>query len=235
MDCVSVSVIKPRGFSSAALKLIAAAAMLCDHICVILFPGTIWLRWIGRLSMPIFAYLTAEGLRHTSDRKRYIGRVAALGVLCQAAFVVSGGDWKYVNVILTYAMTLAVISLFDSALGTRGSVYCGAAFVSAALFLVLLMILDFSYGFIVPAITASAYFIGNRRYRFIAVTAALLTYSAYCASRGYGYQAFSLFAVPVLVLYDGRKGAALPKYFFYVFYPAHLALLWLIRYFLIKN
>lgn len=38
-------------------------------------------------------------------------------------------------------------------------------------------------------------------------------------------QWFSLAAIPLLLLYSGRRGACGLKYFFYVFYPAHLAIL----------
>ena len=43
-----------------------------------------------------------------------------------------------------------------------------------------------------------------------------------------GDQLWSLLAVPVLLLYSGRRGKLPMKYFFYVFYPLHLAVLQLI-------
>jgi hypothetical protein len=43
-----------------------------------------------------------------------------------------------------------------------------------------------------------------------------------------GDQLWSLLAIPVLLLYSGRRGKLPMKYFFYVFYPVHLALLQLI-------
>ena len=47
-----------------------------------------------------------------------------------------------------------------------------------------------------------------------------------------GIQVWSLLALPLLMLYSGRRGKWNMKYFFYIFYPAHLAILqgiaWLI-------
>ena len=43
-----------------------------------------------------------------------------------------------------------------------------------------------------------------------------------------GNQLWSLAAVPVLLLYSGERGKLPMKYFFYIFYPAHLAVLQLI-------
>ena len=38
------------------LKLIAAAAMLLDHIGAQLLPGVLWLRIVGRLAFPVFSF-----------------------------------------------------------------------------------------------------------------------------------------------------------------------------------
>ena len=43
-----------------------------------------------------------------------------------------------------------------------------------------------------------------------------------------GDQIWSLVAIPVLLLYSGDRGRLPMKYFFYVFYPLHLAVLQLI-------
>ncbi len=43
-----------------------------------------------------------------------------------------------------------------------------------------------------------------------------------------GIQYWSFMAVPLLLLYSGRRGKWRMKYFFYVFYPAHLAILQII-------
>lgn len=56
--------------------------MLVDHIGYLLLPDVVWLRWIGRLALPIFAYFVAEGCRHTRNRWRYVGRMLGLGCLC---------------------------------------------------------------------------------------------------------------------------------------------------------
>ena len=41
------------------LKGIACLSMLLDHIGYVLFPQVEWLRWCGRLALPIFAFLVA--------------------------------------------------------------------------------------------------------------------------------------------------------------------------------
>ena len=43
---------------------------------------------------------------------------------------------------------------------------------------------------------------------------------------GTGVQAYSLLALPLLLLYSGRRGKMRLKYFFYVFYPVHMIALY---------
>ena len=60
------------GLSGNQLKLIALITMTIDHVGAYLLPQFTILRIIGRLSMPIYAFLIAEGCRHTHDRRKYL-------------------------------------------------------------------------------------------------------------------------------------------------------------------
>jgi hypothetical protein len=45
-------------------------------------------------------------------------------------------------------------------------------------------------------------------------------------SLSHGYiQSWCLLALPLLLCYSGKRGRRKMKYFFYIFYPAHLVLL----------
>ena len=56
-----------RTLNGNALKIIGAVSMFIDHVGVLFFPRVLFLRIIGRLAFPIFAYLIAEGCRHTNN------------------------------------------------------------------------------------------------------------------------------------------------------------------------
>lgn len=78
--------------TSTGLKLLALALMLVDHIGEFIPGAPIWLRWIGRLSAPIFFFCAGRGLEHTRDRRKYLLRLyicgvgmGALGLLCNNA------------------------------------------------------------------------------------------------------------------------------------------------------
>ena len=47
--------------SSFLLKIIAAVTMLIDHAGLMLFPQATWMRAVGRLAFPLFAFCIAEG------------------------------------------------------------------------------------------------------------------------------------------------------------------------------
>ena len=79
--------------SACVLKLIAAAAMLCDHVAVTLYPlwlgrvGYRLLRGVGRVAFPIYAYFIAVGYEKTSNVRRYLSRLSALALISQIPFV----------------------------------------------------------------------------------------------------------------------------------------------------
>lgn len=52
------------------IKLLAAAAMLLDHIGAQLLPGVLWLRIVGRLAFPVFSFCIWEGSRRTRHPQR---------------------------------------------------------------------------------------------------------------------------------------------------------------------
>ena len=58
---IDESLKKIQILNGTALKSIAALIMVIDHIGYMFFPKVIWIRKVGRLSFPIFAFFVAEG------------------------------------------------------------------------------------------------------------------------------------------------------------------------------
>lgn len=79
--------------SANVLKMIALITMTIDHVGLMLLPDYEWMRAVGRIAFPIFAFMIAEGCRYTRDRKRYVSQIAILGIGMQIVlFVVSGSQ-----------------------------------------------------------------------------------------------------------------------------------------------
>ena len=70
----------------ALLRLIACICMFIDHAGKMLFPQLTWMRLVGRLAFPLFAYGIAVGAAMTKHPQPYITRVAALARLRSTRF-----------------------------------------------------------------------------------------------------------------------------------------------------
>ena len=99
--------------TSNQLKLLAMLTMTIDHIGVQLFPGILWLRIVGRLAFPIYAYMIAEGCRHTRSRKKYFLRIAGLAALCQGVYWFAMGS-LYMSILVTFSLSVVLICAVDN-------------------------------------------------------------------------------------------------------------------------
>ena len=87
------------------IKIIASISMLLDHTGMILFPGELWLRILGRIGLPLYALCIAEGFRHTRSRGKYFLRIFILGVLCQIVYDFVSKE-TYLGILITFSLSL---------------------------------------------------------------------------------------------------------------------------------
>lgn len=230
---------KKIGLTNTQLKLIAIAAMALDHIGRELLPQYPILTIIGRLSYPIFAYMIAEGCRYTRNRTRYFGVVCGTGVLCQLVFYIATGS-MYQNILITFSLSILTIYAIDFCQKSLAGPRSVMSFVSAYLMLAegALVIFvctylpeklnnDFwiDYGLLGVLLPVVLYLVQNKTHKLICLTIML-------ALMGYsigGQQWYALITVPLLALYNGKRGTARLKYLFYIFYPTHLAIIYGIK------
>ena len=122
---------KRAGLSAMTLKYIAMATMLVDHMGYVLFPWILWLRCVGRIAFPIFAFQIAEGCIRTHDRRRYALRLLLFAVLTEVPFdlAFSGRplDPSYQNVLWTLLAGALVCWAADWAQRTPDALHLLAA------------------------------------------------------------------------------------------------------------
>jgi hypothetical protein len=213
---------KLDGFS---LKLIAVAAMTVDHISAVFFPTEIWMRLIGRLTMPIMAFLIAEGYHYTRSVKKYLLRLLIFAVISQAPYMLAFGITN-LNVMFTLSISVLLLAIETSHMSNilrmllTFSLLLFSVFCDWSLFGVLFVYIFYRFR-------------GNFKRQAIAFCIvvmiqlsvhALLSFS----SRNYSYLVNAGTLATLLSVYNLRRGSDV-RYFFYIYYPAHLAVIALLR------
>ena len=197
-----------------AIKLLAAATMLIDHIGVVFFPDAIAWRIVGRLSFPLFVWLLVQGEAHTRDIWRYGLRLAVLGAVSQPIYQLTFGTARP-NILFELLLGLVCLRLARNFPRFEILIWLGAVGLSVGLGLGY-----GSYGLGLMILTR--YF---RRDWWWA-----LLWVGFHWLWAWVEGPFQLPAIAVLLIFWFAGGDRGPKArWFYVFYPAHLALLWLIR------
>lgn len=223
---------KKWGLTNNQLKLIAMLTMLIDHIGVYLYPDVMLLRIIGRISFPIFAYMIAEGCRYTKNRGEYLGMIAALGVICQVVFYVAMGS-LYMGILITFSLSILCIYAVDYFLKKKD--FASGLLMVFTLLEVLFLVkilpgmatftdYDMDYGLVGIVLPIVVYYMPKKLYKLAAAAGVLLS-MGWSSGGVYWYAMLSL---PFLALYNGQRGKHKLKYMFYIFYPAHLVLLFFI-------
>ena len=222
------------------LKWIAAVFMVLDHVGVILFPEMRVLRILGRLSFPVFAFMIAEGCRYTRNKYRYFFSIFGVGAVCQTVLFVYNGSME-MNILLTFSLSILLVFSFallkERTWAENTSIF--ALFAAIVLFAGLLTgvgvlgtLVDLDYGAAGCMVPLFASLLhppkgreGTALHRidrpFVYVLTMGLGLFILSLDHG-GIQWFCLFSLPLLLLYSGKRGRGRMKYFFYVFYPAHL-------------
>jgi len=220
------------GLSNNQLKILAMVAMTLDHVGAYLFPHVLWLRLVGRLAFPVYAFMIAEGCRHTRSPARYLGCLAGLAAVCQIVYFVAMGS-LYQCIMVTFSLSVGLILLVRYARQKQSflSWLLVGLGVALAAFLchglpVLLPGTDYGvdYGFIGVMTPVLVYLWGKKLPQLIALAVCLVFL---CFSSWVG-QVFALLAVPLLALYNGTRGKWKLKWFFYLFYPVHLVLIYFV-------
>ena len=218
--------------SNNQLKMIALVCMTIDHIGAYLLTEWIILRIIGRLSFPIFAYMIAEGCTYTKNRKKYLGIMAATAALYQIAyFVITGSLAQFI--LVTFTLSIMLIYVTDYAKTKRTNKAWSAMFASlVAVFVVVELVprmfdttFSVDYGFAGILIPVFVYVVEAWRDKLFMFAVTLFVLSGITG----GIQWFSLLTIPLIAIYNERRGKCRMKYFFYAYYPLHLAAIFVIK------
>lgn len=211
--------------TSCQLKWIGLITMVIDHVGVVFFPHIWILNIIGRISFPIFAFTTATGFMYTKNISRYGLRLLLFAFISEPFYdfalfgtpIYTGRQ----NVLFTLVLGVAMLYLWLC--------YEQIVFRFLAIVLVLLVseFLAVDYNSMGLLMILFFYCFHNEYVkRDISIAAVNVLFIG-------GIQSFAVFSLIPIHLYQGKKGREM-KYLFYLFYPAHFAVLAGLRWLLIK-
>lgn len=247
---------KVRGINGSALKVIAMVSMVFDHAAAVLLglllikngiydvgnlsrdyirellafgsPGYLYIayqiirRVVGRIAFPIYCFLLVEGFQRTKNRKKYMLRLFLFALISEIPFDLAFHGtlfkWDYSNVFFTLLIAFVMMYLWDAIdkkdLGpVRRWILYVCIFVTAA---ALAEGIHCDYG--AHGIIAVALIYLFRRNRVEQIIAGCVAFL---------WEITAPLAFIPIAFYNGKKGWNL-KYVFYIFYPAHLLILYFI-------
>jgi len=221
------------------LKAIAISLMFVDHFAVVFLPPEsllrAGLRFLGRIVAPLICFLIAEGYFHTSDKRKYVLRLLVFALVSHFPFVAAMGYGIFQATSVMWALAMGLLALAALKSGRLHVALkpvavlacCAAAYTANWNFVAVLWIAAFGLfrGSLARQIAA-----------FCVVGAvchllpAFLRFALHPGGVPPFYQVGIFLAIPLLAAYNGRLGkkSRAKAMFFYVFYPAHLLLLFVL-------
>lgn len=213
-----------------ALKWLALVLMVIDHVNkYLLNDSQAWMYEAGRLAMPLFGFVLAfnlarPGLLESPAFFRTVKRLALFAVIATPPYVALGaavggvlGHWWPLNIMATLLMAALTIKLLHDG-STPQRLAAGALFIVAG------AVVEFWW----PALFL---IVGFWSYCRKPSLSALLAIAAGFFLLGIINQVqWAFLSLPVIVAASFVK-LRVPRlrFVFYAFYPAHLALFWLMR------
>ncbi len=252
-----ISINPKRGITLNQLKLIAVTAMVIDHAAgCVLYGYLIYspdisnydslvvlyyiMRYIGRIAFPLFCFMIVQGFINTSNRKKYLQRLFIFALISEIPFNLAL-TWMvlypwYQNTLFTLTLGLICLMGLEWLKGRFGDKPEKKAVLLTVLSAILITGIGFlneyvvfgDYGFMGIAAIVAIYMYKSRP--VISMVAGYIVL-VLCGIFLYGstMEIWAVFAIFIVYLYNGEKGKPLGgRYFFYIFYPVHLLLVWLI-------
>ena len=213
--------------------------MTIDHIGMLLFPDILILRILGRLAFPIFAFCIADGLKHTRSIKRYILLLFIFAIISQIPYNFIFQPQVKLNILFTFLIGIAFILSLNK-IGANGNIsnkFLAIVFLIllSTLCLVDLYLRIIEYSLFGVLLVITFYYLDYNKFSSYLAPAILVSLMTlynlliYSFNFNNSIYIFALFALPLIYFYNNEKGKTNIKYLFYIFYPTHLLLLYLIK------
>lgn len=205
------------------LKIIGIITMTIDHSGAILFSDSTIFRIIGRIAFPIFAFLISQSCKFTTNKKRFVLVLLISSIVCDPIYNLAFYNslvFRFNNIF--YTLLLGSLSIFVIDKDIKIDLKMGL--------LLIIFILSFivDYGIIgVLSIFLYNKFSNTKKQLLLISIFNCFLYIIF----PFSYLKIPvLFSIPILLSYNYKKGYNNKyKYLFYIYYPVHLILLYVLK------
>ena len=229
-----------RPLSRDAVKFLAIMLMALDHVALVLMgPGPIReaIVCLSTFVLVTMVYFLVEGFDFTRSRRRYAARLLVFALVSQLPYYWATGEAE-LNIMFSLLFALLLVWVYDSARNVGFAMAAIAAlFVASA----------FCDWWIMTPVFATVFYVFRKRggrawVPFVLVAVLFVPMRVYAlgvegiAEALMECAGIVLSAVVIVFLYNGRRCAEryreASKWFFYIFYPAHLFLIGAVDHFM---
>lgn len=199
---------------------------------------------IGRIAFPLFCFLLVEGYRHTRNKKKYLTLMVIFAFVSELPFDIAFFHtlsikietfpfyWGYQNVFFTLVLGIILLMILQEIKKkfpfAEKRILCVIAhIVSVGAITIIADLIKADYGSMGILYIFAFYLFRNSR-----ILQALSILAVYGIATGNQPTLFLMLSSIVILFYNGNHGKLNLKYFFYLFYPVHIALLFIIALFL---
>ncbi len=215
------------------LKLLAIISMTIDHIGDEFFLPYPIFRWIGRIAFPLFCYCLTVGMLYTRNIRKYLLRLVAFALISQPFWILAFNAEDFVgnlfnlNIFFTLAVSLATVW---AAKEKKWWLFVFG--------ILLLSFINFDYATTGVILMLIFYYCRNKP--VLGIILYILNYlpalywnrDDFLALRiggtGFGFEIFTFLAIPLIYI-PTNSNLKINKWFFYLYYPAHLFVIYLIK------
>lgn len=190
--------------------------MLIDHIGAVFFPGISVFRIIGRISFPLFVVLLVDGEKYTHNARQYAFRLLLLGLVSQPIYqlLFETTQRNILFLLLWGLLCLRLVRLFPK---WRLLIWVAGAAIA--------QFLDLEYGAYGIGLIALIRYFQTGGIWWAGWIGLHLSYLI--VAPGLAISQFPAIFVPLL-LYAANHQRGPKARWFYLFYPLHLLVLWLL-------
>lgn len=199
------------------LKVIGIISMTSDHFGKAFFPDVQSFQIIGRLAFPLFAYCITIGCLYTKDFRKYFLRLIIPACVYQLGYIIGGviaPDVVYDVWILNIFFTLGLGALAIRSIEQRNwIIFTGIVIIGS--------FVKVDYGLYGIMLMPLFYLLRERRWLAVLIIGLYLVAIP-------GIQRYAVFSIG-LIFVKTNFNFKINKYFFYIYYPLHLLVIFIIK------